>query len=118
MISKLEDYKLLIEEDISLLGYDALRYSLFEGEDNYRQDYQIRIEYVNDKYEVYLTADQASITGKHKFNDIFDAIEKFLNIMQGRILVNRMSVKNGESPEYNCSLWGQEWIEEYINNNI
>jgi hypothetical protein len=57
MASKLEEYKKLIEEDVSLLGYEELRYSIFEGEDNNKQDYQIRIEYVDEKYEVYLTAD-------------------------------------------------------------
>jgi hypothetical protein len=33
--------------------------------DNNDEDYQIRIEYVDEKYEVYATADRASVTGKH-----------------------------------------------------
>lgn len=112
MTRKLEEYRELLEEDIYLLGYEKLRYSIFAGEDVNKQEYQVRIEHVNGKYEVYLTADRASIMGKYEFNDIFDAIDMFLNIMQGRILTNRMSVKNGENPEYECSLWGEEWFEQ------
>ncbi|KRN57323.1 Imm59 family immunity protein [Carnobacterium divergens] len=112
MTKKLEQYRTLIEEDINLLGYEKLRYSIFAGEDINVQEYQVRIEFVDGKYEVYMTADRASIAGKHVFSDIFDAIDKFLNIMQGRILINRISVKNEENPEYDCSLWGKEWLEQ------
>lgn len=105
MNDKLEQYKELLEEDICLLGYEQLRYSLFAGENVNREEYQVRIEYVIGKYEVYVTADRASIIGKYEYNDIFEAFDMFLSIMQGRILTNRRKVKNGEIPEYPSILW-------------
>ncbi|MBC6118212.1 Imm59 family immunity protein [Listeria innocua] len=101
----LMEYKKILEEDIYLLGYQELRYAIFEGEKNNRQEYQVRIEKNEAKFEVYMTADRASVMGKHEFNNVFDAMDKFLNIMQSRILSNRRRVKDGEPPEYFCPLW-------------
>ncbi|EAD5761926.1 hypothetical protein AABF57_001915 [Listeria monocytogenes] len=101
----LMEYKKILEEDIYLLGYQELRYAIFEGEKNNRQEYQVRIEKNEAKFEVYMTADRASVMGKHEFNSVFDAMDKFLNIMQSRILSNRRRVKDGEPPEYSCPLW-------------
>lgn len=52
-----------------------------------------------------MTADRASVMRKHEYNNVFDAMDKFLIIMQSRILSNRRRVKEGEPPEYPCSLW-------------
>lgn len=52
-----------------------------------------------------MTADRASVMGKHEYNNVFDAMDKFLNIMQSRILSNRRRVKDGEPPEYSYPLW-------------
>ncbi|EAD1480624.1 hypothetical protein QPJ54_002182 [Listeria monocytogenes] len=101
----LMEYKRILEEDIYLLGYQELRYAIFEGEKNNRQEYQVRIEKNEAKFEVYMTADRASAMGKHEFNNVFDAMDKFLNIMQSRVLSNRRRVKDGEPPEYSCPLW-------------
>lgn len=49
--------------------------------------------------------------GKHEYNNVFDAMDKFLNIMQSRILSNRRRVKDGEPPEYFCQLWGSKGIK-------
>ncbi|MBC1387859.1 hypothetical protein HB829_10710 [Listeria innocua] len=103
----LMEYKKILEEDIYLLGYQELRYAIFEGEKNNRQEYQVRIEKNEAKFEVYLTADRASVKGKYEFNNVFDAMDKFLNIMQSRLLSNRRRVKDGEPPEYSCPLWGK-----------
>lgn len=103
----LAEYKRILEEDIQLLGYEEMRYSIFAGEENNRQEYQIRIEKNQDIFEVYLTAERASVMGKHKFTNIFDAMDMFLNIMQSRILSNRRRVKDGEPPEYPCPLWSK-----------
>ncbi|EGT1916806.1 hypothetical protein I2K87_002864, partial [Listeria monocytogenes] len=93
------------EEDIYLLGYQELRYAIFEGEKNNRQEYQVRIEKNEAKFEVYMTADRASVMGKYEFEDIFQAFNQFLNIMQLTVLSNRKRVKDGELPEYFCPLW-------------
>ncbi|HAA1208112.1 TPA_asm: hypothetical protein GD607_15065, partial [Listeria monocytogenes] len=98
-------YKKILEEDIYLLGYQELRYAIFEGEKNNRQEYQVRIEKNEAKFEVYMTADRASVMGKYEFEDIFQAFNQFLNIMQLTVLSNRKRVKDGELPEYFCPLW-------------
>lgn len=105
MSNDLIEYKKILEEDIQLLGSQELRHAIFEGEHNNRQEYQVRIEKNQDKYEVYMTADRASVMGKHEYNNVFDAMDKFLIIMQSKILSNRRRVKEGEPPEYPCSLW-------------
>lgn len=111
MNRKLDDYKMLIEKDILLLGYEALRYAIFEGEDNNRQEYQIRIEYVDGKYEVYKTRDRASIMGKYVFDDGYEAIHQFRVIMLLTVLSNRKAVYDGEKPVYDCSLWDEDWLK-------
>ncbi|EAC2373768.1 hypothetical protein ARL60_14290, partial [Listeria monocytogenes] len=100
-----KEYKKILEEDIYLLGYQELRYAIFEGEKNNRQEYQVRIEKNEAKFEVYMTADRASVMGKYEFEDIFQAFNQFLNIMQLTVLSNRKRVKDGELPEYFCPLW-------------
>lgn len=99
------EYKRILEEDIYLLGYQELRYAIFEGEKNNRQEYQVRIEKNEAKFEVYMTADRASVMGKYEFEDIFQAFNQFLNSMQLTVLSNRKRVKDGELPEYFCPLW-------------
>ncbi|EHV5825114.1 TPA: Imm59 family immunity protein, partial [Listeria innocua] len=69
----LMEYKKILEEDIYLLGYQELRYAIFEGEKNNRQEYQVRIEKNEAKFEVYMTADRASVMGKYEFEDVFQA---------------------------------------------
>ncbi|EBF5181933.1 hypothetical protein FH019_02485 [Listeria monocytogenes] len=101
----LKEYKKILEEDIYLLGYQELRYAIFEGEKNNRQEYQVRIEKNEAKFEVYMTADRASVMGKYEFEDIFQAFNQFLNIMQLTVLSNRKRVRDGELPEYFCPLW-------------
>ncbi|EAE2775442.1 hypothetical protein D4B07_14780, partial [Listeria monocytogenes] len=51
------------------------------------------------------TADRASVMGEYEFEDIFQAFNQFLNIMQLTVLSNRKRVKDGEPPEYFCPLW-------------
>lgn len=106
MSQDLTEYKKILEEDIQLLGYEGLRYAIFEGENNNRQEYQVRIEKNRDVFEVYMTADRASINGKYEYKDVFQAFNRFLNIMQTVVLSNRKRIKDGEPPEYSCSLWG------------
>ncbi|EUJ25739.1 hypothetical protein MFLO_14988 [Listeria floridensis FSL S10-1187] len=101
----LKEIKDVLEDDIHLLGYEELRYSIFEGENNKRAEYQLRMEKKGDLFEVYMTADRAGVMGKYKFDNPFDATDKFLDIMQSRVLTNRRRVRDGEPPEYHCSLW-------------
>ncbi|GFH43516.1 hypothetical protein Hs30E_20450 [Lactococcus hodotermopsidis] len=104
---KLEEYKEIIEQDIELLKYQDVRYSIFAGENNNRQDYQLRIERVEEHFEVFMTADRAGIMGKYKFDDFLPAYNKFMSILQSIVLSNRRSVKDGEKPEYSSPLWNK-----------
>ena len=104
MTEKISNYKKIIEEEIELLGYTSLRYSVFQGEKNY-SEYQVRIEYTENDYEVYLTGERASVYGKRKYNDFFSAYKDFMYRIQSQVITNRKHVKNGEPPEYPCSLW-------------
>ncbi|MBC2189193.1 Imm59 family immunity protein [Listeria booriae] len=101
----MEEYKKILEDDIQILDYEDLRYSIFEGPENDRQEYQIRIEKNGETFEVYMTADRAGVMGKYEFKDIFDAFHQFLSIMQDTILSNRKRVRDGDPPEYPCQLW-------------
>ncbi|WP_088815411.1 MULTISPECIES: Imm59 family immunity protein [Listeria] len=105
MNDELKEIKNLLEDDIRLLGYEKLRYSIFEGSENGREEYQLRMEKSENTYDVYMTADRASVMGKYKFESPFDAMDKFLDIMQSRVLTNRRKVRDGEPPEYPCPLW-------------
>ncbi|MBC1473134.1 hypothetical protein HB852_00695 [Listeria grandensis] len=101
----LDEIEVLLENDISLLGYEDLRYSLFAGEENYRDEYQVRIEYTNGKFEVYMTGERASVLGKSGFEDFWKAYKEFMYKLQLTVLSNREHIKSNEPPEYPCSLW-------------
>ncbi len=108
MDSKIEEYKEMIQRDIDLLGYSALRYSLFAGRENNRTEYQVRIEYVDNQFEVYMTGERASVSGKSKFEDFWQAYKEFMYKLQLTVLSNREHIQNNELPEYPCVLWGNE----------
>lgn len=108
MDSKIEEYKEMIQRDIDLLGYSALRYSLFAGTENNRQEYQTRIEFdeVSQKYQVYSLADRASIMGRVKeFSDFENAQNDFLKKLRLTVEYNKLRVSRNEPPEYPCPLW-------------
>ncbi|ECL0266114.1 hypothetical protein FKC55_09490 [Listeria monocytogenes] len=105
MIDELKKYKKIIEDAVDLLGYTPLRYAIFEGEKNNRIEYQVRIEYIENHYEVYTTGESASISGKKQFENFFEAYHNFLFKLQLSILQNRRRVRDGEPPEYFCALW-------------
>lgn len=50
---------------MNLLGYKLVRYAVFEGEKNNRIEHQVRIEYIENQYEVYATGECASISEKN-----------------------------------------------------
>ncbi|MBC1780702.1 Imm59 family immunity protein, partial [Listeria booriae] len=47
----INEVKALLEDDIHLLGYETLRYSIFKGEENDREEYQVRMEKSEDSFE-------------------------------------------------------------------
>lgn len=106
MIEEIIEYKKIIEDAIELLGYASLRYSLFEGENMHREEYQVRIEYTGKYFEVYATGERASVSGKSEYIEFAPAYKEFLFKLQLVILRNRRRARDGEPPEYSCSLWG------------
>ncbi|AHI54688.1 Imm59 family immunity protein [Listeria ivanovii] len=105
MLEYLKEQRKTIEETIYSQGLEKLRYSIFEGEENNKEEYQVRIEYKESYYEVYTTHERASIVGKYKFNDYESAKNKFFRLLELMVLSNRLAIQDGDIPSYPCSLW-------------
>ena len=87
------------------LGYESLRYSIFN--DHRPREWETRIEYNPELelYEVYSTMDRASAGGIFKFKTFEEAKEKFIHNLKLAVFINKTSVENGEVPEYSSPLW-------------
>ncbi|EIA18850.1 Imm59 family immunity protein [Listeria fleischmannii] len=107
MIEEIMEYKKIIEDAVELLGYTSLRYSLFEEANMYKEEYQIRIEYIDEHFEVYATGERASVSGKSEYIEFAHAYKEFMYKLQLIVLRNRRRVRDGEPPEYSCPLWNK-----------
>ena len=87
------------------LGYESLRYSIFN--DHRPREWETRIEYNPELevYEVYSTMDRASTESIFKFKTFEEAKEKFIHNLKLTVFINKTSVENGEVPEYSSPLW-------------
>ena len=87
------------------LGYESLRYSIFN--EHRPSEWETRIEYNPELelYEVYSTMDRASKGGIFKFKTFEEAKEKFIHNLKLTVFINKTSVENGEVPEYSSPLW-------------
>ena len=87
------------------LGYESLRYSIFN--EHRPSEWETRIEYNPELelYEVYSTMDRASTESIFKFKTFEEAKEKFIHNLKLTVFINKMSVENGEVPEYSSPLW-------------
>ncbi len=99
------------------LGYESLRYSIFN--EHRPSEWETRIDYnpeleVYEVYEVYSTMDRASTESIFKFKTFEEAKEKFIHNLKLTVFINKMSVENGEVPEYFSPLWDK--IEADIEN--
>ena len=104
MINLDKEKKELMEE-IKLLGYESLRFSIFN--DHRPGEWETRIEYNPELelYEVYSTMDRASAVSIFKFKTFEEAKEKFIHNLKLTVFINKTSVENGEVPEYSSPLW-------------
>jgi len=104
MINLDKEKKELMEE-IKLLGYESLRFSIFN--DHRPGEWETRIEYNPELelYEVYSTMDRASAGSIFKFKTFEEAKEKFIHNLKLTVFINKTSVENGEVPEYSSPLW-------------
>lgn len=87
------------------LGYESLRYSIFN--EHRPSEWETRIDYNPELelYEVYSTMDRASTGGIFKFKTFEEAKEKFIHNLKLTVFINKTSVENGEVPEYSSPLW-------------
>ena len=87
------------------LGYESLRFSIFN--EHRPSEWETRIEYNPELelYEVYSTMDRASTGGIFKFKTFEEAKEKFIYNLKLTVFINKTSVENGEVPEYSSPLW-------------
>ena len=87
------------------LGYESLRYSIFN--EYGPSEWEVVIEYDDSKqvYNVYATMDRASYNKKLEFDNFEDAKNKFIEKLDLTVKINRAAIKNGEVPEYFSPLW-------------
>ena len=92
-------------EEIKLLGYESLRYSIFN--DHRPREWETRIEYNPELevYEVYSTMDRASTNGKDSYQNFQEARNRFIEILENVISINRYYVDECIGTEYSSPLW-------------
>ena len=100
--------------DIHKLGYESLRYSIFN--DHGPREWETRIEYNPELevYEVYSTMDRASTNGKDSYQTFQEARIRFIEILKNVVFINRYYVDEGIGAEYSSPLWDK--IEADIEN--
>ena len=93
------------------LGYESLRYSIFN--EHRPSEWETRIDYNPELelYEVYSTMDRASTGSIFKFKTFEEAKEKFIHNLKLTVFINKTSVENGEVPEYYSPLWDKSIID-------
>ena len=93
------------------LGYESLRFSIFN--EHRPSEWETRIDYNSELelYKVYSTMDRASTGSIFKFKTFEEAKEKFIHNLKLTVFINKTSVENGESPEYSSPLWDKSMID-------
>ena len=96
---------------IQELGYESLRYSIFN--DHSPREWETRIEYNPELevYEVYSTMDRASTNGKDSYQNFQEARSRFIEILENVISINRYYVDEGIGAEYSSPLWDKSMID-------
>ena len=114
-MKNLEEQKIELMSMITNLGYESLRYSIFN--EHRPSEWETRIDYNPELelYEVYSTMDRASTGSIFKFKTFEEAKEKFIHNLKLTVFINKTSVENGEVPEYSSPLWGKidDWYWEH-----
>lgn len=104
----LEEERKILMDDIYKLGYESLRYSIFN--DHEPAEWETRIEFnsLSNEYEVYSTMDRASTNGKDIFKNFQDARSQFITSLQDVVLINQYYIETGMNVEYSSPLWDKE----------
>ena len=92
-------------EEIKLLGFESLRYSIFN--EHRPREWETRIEYNPELevYEVYSTMDRASTNGKDSYQNFQEARIRFIEILKDVVFINRYYVDEGMGAEYSSPHW-------------
>lgn len=90
------------------LGYESLRYSIFN--EYGPGEWEVVIEFDDSKqvYNVYATMDRASKGGIFEFTDFSEAKEKFLQLLGDTIFINSYYVQEGMDKMYSSPLWDEK----------
>lgn len=93
------------------LGYESLRYSIFN--EHRPSEWETRIEYNPELevYEVYSTMDRASTNGKDSYQTFQEARIRFIEILENVISINRYYIDEGIGTEYSSPLWDKSIID-------
>ena len=104
-MKNLEEQKNELMSMITNLGYESLRFSIFN--DHRPGEWEVRIEFdsTSEHYFVYATMDRASYNKKLEFDNFEDAKNKFIEKLDLTVKINRAAIKNGEVSEYSSPLW-------------
>ena len=90
------------------LGYESLRYSIFNEYGLGEWEVVIDFDDYKQVYNVYATMDRASKGGIFDFTDFSEAKEKFLQLLGDIIFFNRYYVQEGMDKMYSSPLWDKE----------
>lgn len=104
-MKNLEKEKQELLSSIQDLGFESLRYSIFN--EYGPGEWEVVIEYDDSKqeYNVYATMDRASRGGIFDFTNFTEAKEKFLELLDHTVLINKYLFSNGWMPQYTSPLW-------------
>jgi hypothetical protein len=106
-MKKMELLRENILKEIKELGYESLRYSVFN--EHGLSEWETRIEFNNEteKYEVYLTGERAGKGKIFEYTDFKEAKEKFMELLEHTVSRNKYYISNGWAPQYPSPLWDQ-----------
>ena len=90
------------------LGYESLRYSIFNEYGPGEWEEVIEYDDFKQVYNVYATMDRAGYNKKLEFENFEAAKNKFLEKLDLTVEINKLFVENGEPPEYSSPLWDKE----------
>ena len=93
------------------LGYESLRYSIFNEYGPGEWEEVIEFDDSKQVYNVYATMDRASYNKKLEFDNFEAAKNKFLEKLDLTVEINKLFVENGEVPEYSSPLWDKPEID-------
>ena len=107
-MANLDKEKQELMEEIKLVGYESLRYSIFNVHG--LSEWETRIEFNNEteKYEVYLTRDRAGKGKIFEYSNFKEAKEKFMELLEHTVSRNKYYVSNGWAPQYPSPLWDEK----------